>query len=245
MAASVSQMIQASTFLGSKVASVARATPAKAQAKFVVSASSNRPVWFPGNAPRAWLDGSLPGDFGYDPLGLSSDPQVLKWMVQAELQNARWAMLGVAGMLGADLANKVGLPAAVQWYEAPLVDYQADWKTLLVVQLVLHAWVEGRRWADFHSPGSANADPFGNSLPSTATTGYPGGPFDPLGFSKGNLPELKLKEIKNGRLAMVASLGLFVQYSATGASPLDNLAAHLADPGHANIFALDKSGLYN
>ena len=28
---------------------------------------------------------------------------------------------------------------------------------------------------------------------------YPGGIFDPFGFSKGNLAEYKLKELKNGR----------------------------------------------
>lgn len=32
--------------------------------------------------------------------------------------------------------------------------------------------------------------------------GYPGGIFDPLGFSKGNLKELQTKEVKNGRLAV-------------------------------------------
>jgi hypothetical protein len=40
---------------------------------------------------------------------------------------------------------------------------------------------------------------------------YPGGPFDPAGLSKGNLEELKLKEVKNGRLAMVAFLGFVAQ----------------------------------
>lgn len=33
-------------------------------------AEPDRPIWFPGSTPPAWLDGSLPGDFGFDPLGL-------------------------------------------------------------------------------------------------------------------------------------------------------------------------------
>ena len=43
-----------------------------------------------------------------------------------------------------------------------------------------------------------------------------GGAFDPLGWSKGNLEDLKVKELKNGRLAMLAFLGFVAQYGATG-----------------------------
>ena len=46
-----------------------------------------------------------------------------------------------------------------------------------------------------------------------------------------------MKEIKNGRLAMVACLGFAGQAASTGTSPLANLAAHLADPFHVNLGA--------
>jgi hypothetical protein len=50
----------------------------------------------------------------------------------------------------------------------------------------------------------------GNKVPNPEM-GYPGGIFDPLGFSKGNLKELQTKEIKNGRIAMIAFMSFVVQ----------------------------------
>lgn len=66
---------------------------------------------------------------------------------------------------------------------------------------------------------------------------YPGGAFDPLNFAKGDIESLKLKEIKNGRLAMMACLGFVAQHAATGKTPLQALSEHISNPWSNNVSA--------
>merc|ERR1712072_67798 len=49
--------------------------------------------------------------------------------------------------------------------------------------------------------------------------------------------DMEVKEIKNGRLAMISMFGFLGQAGITNEGPIANLSHHLADPGGCNILA--------
>eukprot|EP00475_Leptophrys_vorax_P042423 TRINITY_DN7_c0_g1_i1.p1 TRINITY_DN7_c0_g1~~TRINITY_DN7_c0_g1_i1.p1 ORF type:complete len:248 (+),score=17.60 TRINITY_DN7_c0_g1_i1:119-862(+) len=226
-------VVAKSTFLGAGQSRLARSTRAAALPTSIsalkIEAKGN---WLPGSTSPAWLDGSLPGDNGFDPLALAEDPENLRWYVQAELQNGRWAMLGVAGMIIPEALTSAGLLNAPVWYDHAAVEYAIPIPTLTTIMFLAFNFVELRRWQDFKNPGSMNVDPIHGNVLAKGDLGYPG--FNPLGF--GTDFRTKESELANGRTAMVAFLGMIIQAHITGAGPFANLVAHLSDPWNTTVF---------
>ena len=67
-------------------------------------AGPDRALFLPGGLldaadVPAYLNGSLAGDYGYDPLGLGKDTETVEKYRAYELLHARWAMLAAAGII--------------------------------------------------------------------------------------------------------------------------------------------------
>lgn len=219
-----------------------KAAPARNMAVRVAAEAVDKKMFYPGAVSPGYLDGSLAGDYGFDPLGFGADPVALQWYRQAELVHGRWAMLGTAGIIVQEY-----LKPDIFWYEAGLPENlpeqfqngDSNLAALFAWEFVLMHFVEVARWLDYKNFGSVNYIADGMPSPlklSNKEMGYPGGVFDPFGFAEGNLKNLQTKEIKNGRLAMVAFVGFTIQAQALGEGPIECWREHISDPWHTTIF---------
>mmetsp|Transcript_11243 Transcript_11243/g.22611 ORF Transcript_11243/g.22611 Transcript_11243/m.22611 type:complete len:345 (-) Transcript_11243:392-1426(-) len=206
----------------------------------------DRPKWLPdaflAGVPD-YLTGEYPGDYGWDALGLSADPENFASYREAELLHARWAMLGALGCIFPEILAKnygVSFEEPVWWKAGALVLNDKNIDYLNSPNLIHASSIIAIAAAQVVLMGGAEAYRSSGSLPDgTALDNlHPGGPFNPLKLGKTDeeLAELKVKEIKNGRLAMVSMLGFYIQAAATGEGPLQNLIDHRADAANENIF---------
>ena len=76
----------------------------------------------------------------------------------------------------------------------------------------------------------------------TGNPAYTGGALKPMNMGKNDMDDMKLKEIKNGRLAMMAFFGIMVQAIITGEGPVKNLTDHVTDPFAHNLLTNFANG---
>ncbi|GFP87184.1 chlorophyll a-b binding protein 4 chloroplastic [Phtheirospermum japonicum] len=223
-------------------------------------------MWYGEDRPRwlgpisydypAYLTGELPGDYGFDIAGLSRDPVALQKLFNFEILHARWAMLAALGALIPEILDLIGAFHFVEpvWWrvgysklKGDTLDYLgipgfhvAGSQGVVIIAICQALLMVGPEYARYC--GIEALEPLGIYLPGDIN--YPGGAlFDPLNLSKdpSGFEELKVKEIKNGRLAMVAWLGFYIQAALTGKGPVQNLLEHIEDPFHNNLLSNIKS----
>mmetsp|Transcript_26093 Transcript_26093/g.38629 ORF Transcript_26093/g.38629 Transcript_26093/m.38629 type:complete len:319 (+) Transcript_26093:69-1025(+) len=171
--------------------------------------------------PQA-LDGTMPGDVGFDPLGLAKNAKLLGIFREAEVKHSRLAMLAAAGWpLSELLDNKIATllnltPALDTMGRAPIPS--SNWSANVNFESIPDIY-----WIGVAALASAvellGTEKWMGKEPDYKFAGCLG--FDPLGFyPKDNDPQgqkrMQTAEIKHGRTAMMAVAGYYIQEHLTG-----------------------------
>ncbi|CAM9598371.1 unnamed protein product [Ectocarpus sp. 8 AP-2014] len=216
MAATLALAAGSSAFVAPSVPLNTRVASSSASSKTSMMAG-DRSKSLPMLPQPPLLDGSMAGDVGFDPLGLSSIAGLagadLYWMREAELKHGRVAMLATVGVLWCDAFGSLpGFPSGVNqmklfwevWAEKP--QYVAAGIIFCGIAEIISgiATSLGQESGD-RAPGDFGIDPFN------------------LDKNPEKKAKLELQEIKNGRLAMWAAAGMIMQGLTTDGGAMDNL----------------------
>lgn len=183
------------------------------------------------------LDGSMVGDVGFDPFYLSSIPKdfsgfiqpnewedkgeglpTLYWMREAELKHSRVAMLAWFGWLATDGAFGVTLRFPGEIYSVNSIPNAYNAHNILVDQGSMAFLLIVVGIVEFCSSAALVQVSKGELDREAGDFG-----LDPIGFLKDKSEEdvnkMKLREINNGRLAMLGIFGFLSEQKITGAVP--------------------------
>lgn len=146
------------------------------------------------------------GDTGFDPLAFS-DFFDMKWLREAEIKHGRASMLATLGFVTTQYVSLPGVPHVADSNMAPLAVGIGPMLQIVFWVGLLEIWTNKGNitmLTMFEDPDRVPGD-LG---------------FDPLGLSVGKTQEQKdemaLKELKNGRLAMLAIGGMIHHNWVTG-----------------------------
>jgi light-harvesting complex I chlorophyll a/b binding protein 1 len=239
--------------IASLVSSAAAFTPSatKSGSTSLTAVPFDRPseaLPFAKNGCPATLDGSLPGDAGFDPVGFSTTPiaQIfdsknagkdtmtdLQWLREAEITHGRIAQLAVLGFL---VPAFFGTFPGNEWTGVDAYSYVNPIEALdhvpgiAVAQIIgAMSWVEFNRVRLISEQGASR-------LPGDLKLGQgPGERINPFGlnYTPAQFYEKQVQEIKHCRLAMLGVFGLFCQNANSGLDIKSQLGAALVYPDWA------------
>ena len=170
--------------------------------------------------PAVLLESDLAGNVGFDPLGLASSEEQLLDYREAEIKHARLAMLAAIGWPVSELEDR----DIASYFNAPSVLDDGD-----RVPSILNGGLEqiDPRFWGFCLGMTAAIDMYGVSKSRRGSPDYfPGNlGFDPLNLfppDREGRENMKLAEIKHGRVAMLGVLGYVFEEYVTKMAVVDD-----------------------
>ncbi|MFS8013909.1 putative chlorophyll A-B binding protein [Helianthus anomalus] len=209
--------------------------------KATKTVTSDRPLWYPGAKAPEYLDGSLVGDYGFDPFGLGKPAEYLQFDLDSLDQNLAKNVAGdVIGTRfeSADVKSTPFQPYSEvfglqRFRECELI--HGRWAMLATLGALTVESVTGVTWQD---AGKFDLDSLDQNLAKNVAGDVIGTrfesadvkstPFQPYSEVFG-LQRFRECELIHGRWAMLATLGALTVESVTGVTWQDAGKVELID----------------